>query len=120
MDRRSPLDEVRGDRQLGGILATAGDDDVGLLELEPIALIDGNDSHREIPPLEAAALIRTVDTEQFIACDSVVVGTSRTSRNELFDRLAGSVGELYIVGDAIKPRWAYDAIGEGASVGINL
>jgi len=74
----------------------------------------------DIPPLEAAALIRTVDTEQFIACDSVVVGTSRTSRNELFDRLAGSVGELYIVGDAIKPRWAYDAIGEGASVGINL
>lgn len=74
----------------------------------------------DIPPLEAASLIRTVDTEQFIACDTVVVGTSRKSRNELFDRLAGAAGELYIIGDAVKPRWAYNAIGEGATVGINL
>jgi len=44
----------------------------------------------------------------------------RASRNELFERLAGIAPELYIVGDAVKPRWAYNAIGEGAAVGINL
>ncbi len=74
----------------------------------------------DIPPMETAAPIRTTDTERFVACDTVVVGTSRASRNELFERLAGVAPELYIVGDAAEPRWAYSAIGEGATIGINL
>lgn len=74
----------------------------------------------DIPPLLKVGPLKTVDTETFIACDTVVVGVAREAQGELFERLKGVVPELYIVGDAIKPRWTYNAIGEGATVGINL
>lgn len=74
----------------------------------------------EIPPMEKVRPLITVDTEEFVPCDSVVVGTARAARSELFEGLVGQVPELYIVGDAVKPRWAYSAVGEGASLGLEL
>lgn len=75
----------------------------------------------DIPPLLRVGPLKTVDTETFIACDTVVVGTGRASESQLFEQLAGTIGGgLYVIGDAVKPRWAYSATGEGATVGINL
>lgn len=78
------------------------------------------ESSGDIPPLFAVGPLRTVDTETMIPCDTVIVGTGRSSRSELFDALRGTVPELLLIGDAVKPRWTYNAIGEGATAGIGL
>ena len=62
----------------------------------------------------------TVDAERVISCDGVVVGTGREPINVLFKNLQGRVPELYAIGDCVKPRWAYNATGEGARVAIGL
>jgi 2,4-dienoyl-CoA reductase-like NADH-dependent reductase (Old Yellow Enzyme family)/thioredoxin reductase len=78
------------------------------------------ESSGDLPPLFAVGPLQTVDTETMIPCDTVVVGTGRNSRSELFDALRGTVPELFVIGDAVKPRWTYNAIGEGATLGIAL
>ncbi len=48
--------------------------------------------------------------------DTVVIATGIKSNNSLFDSLKGRVKELYVIGDALKPRKMIDAIHEGARV----
>jgi len=62
----------------------------------------------------------TVGAEKLIECDTIVVGTGREPLNHLFRELQGKVPELYAIGDCVKPRWAYNATGEGATLGITI
>lgn len=65
-------------------------------------------------------VVGTVDAEQMIPCDTVVVGAGREPVNYLFSALQGKVPELYKIGDSVKPRWTYSATGEGALVAVDL
>lgn len=65
-------------------------------------------------------VIGTCDAEKEIPCDMLVVGTGREPNNYLSMMLQGKVKEMYAIGDCVKPRWSYTAIGEGASVGIAI
>ena len=46
----------------------------------------------------------------------VVLAMGATPVNDLAERIKGKVAEVYVVGDAKKPRKALEAIGEGAGV----
>jgi 2,4-dienoyl-CoA reductase (NADPH2) len=47
----------------------------------------------------------------------VVLAVGVRPQNQLYEQLRGRVPELYLVGDAKRPRKAMDAIYEGAMVG---
>jgi hypothetical protein len=42
------------------------------------------------------------------------------SRNELIDEVKGIVSEVYVIGDALRPRNALFAIREGAEIGRKI
>ena len=65
-------------------------------------------------------VIKTAYAETEIPCDTLVVGTGREPNNSLFRAFQGKVKELHAIGDCVKPRWSYNATGEGASVAINI
>jgi len=50
---------------------------------------------------------------ELIKCDSVVLAIGTHSANPLEDRLRGIIENVIVIGDAKKPRKAYDAIREG-------
>ncbi len=52
-----------------------------------------------------------------IPADTVVISPGMKPVNKLYEKLKDSVKEIYLVGDAKKPRKAIDAIYEGAHVG---
>ena len=55
--------------------------------------------------------------EELIAeINQVVVATGAKSCNELETRLEGQVPEIYVIGDAKRPRTAFEATHEGAEV----
>ena len=49
-----------------------------------------------------------------------MVGVKRRPSDELYEQLAGAVGELYIVGDANEPRTIYEAVAEGSAAGRSV
>lgn len=61
-----------------------------------------------------------MDGEQFIECDTVVVGTGREPLTQLFKELQGKVTELYAIGDCVKPGWSHNATRDGADIGISI
>ena len=58
--------------------------------------------------------------EQFLEVDEVVIARGVTSVSELADQMAGIIPEIYIIGDASKPRDIASAIYEGALVGRRI
>ncbi|MBN1613332.1 MAG: FAD-dependent oxidoreductase [Deltaproteobacteria bacterium] len=52
--------------------------------------------------------------------DTVVLALGTKSRNELAGEIEGTVGELYVIGDARTPGKAMDAIAAGAEVGRQI
>ena len=70
-------------------------------------------------PHVGALRIGPVDEELLVA-DSVIVGVKRRPNDELYEQLAGDVGELYIAGDANEPRTVYEAIAEGSAAGRSV
>ncbi|MBI4334579.1 MAG: FAD-dependent oxidoreductase [Chloroflexi bacterium] len=54
------------------------------------------------------------------AFDSIVLAVGAQPRNEIAGELAGKVKEIRVIGDALKPRRAIDAIREGAEAGMTV
>jgi 2,4-dienoyl-CoA reductase-like NADH-dependent reductase (Old Yellow Enzyme family)/NADPH-dependent 2,4-dienoyl-CoA reductase/sulfur reductase-like enzyme len=52
--------------------------------------------------------------------DTIVLALGAKSVNDLKEQLAAKVPELYVIGDALAPRQAIDAIEEGARVALKL
>lgn len=52
--------------------------------------------------------------------DTIVLAMGTKAVNPLRDQLEGKVGELYVIGDALEPRQAIDAIEEGARIAVGL
>jgi 2,4-dienoyl-CoA reductase-like NADH-dependent reductase (Old Yellow Enzyme family)/thioredoxin reductase len=73
-----------------------------------------------IPSTLDVGVIETCDAENQVPCDMLIVGTGREPDNYLSLMLQGKVKEMCAIGDCVKPRWSYTAIGEGASVGIAI
>jgi hypothetical protein len=67
--------------------------------------------------------IRLIDTQgrsTYRAFDSIVLVVGSVSRSELVDEVEAMVGEVYVIGDASRPRNALFAIREGAEVGRKI
>ena len=64
-----------------------------------------------------------VETEQdssLLAADTVVIAAGSRSENKLADEIKKAVPELYVIGDAKKPRTALEAIQEGFLTGLKV
>jgi 2,4-dienoyl-CoA reductase (NADPH2) len=59
-------------------------------------------------------------SRDLLVADSVVIAGGSRSENELADQIQEMVSEIYIVGDAEKPRNALEAIREGFMAGLRL
>lgn len=55
-----------------------------------------------------------------LAADTVVLATGSQPVSNLYDQLQGRVGEVYLIGDAVKPRKALEAILEGFRIGREI
>jgi len=89
----------------------------GVKRIEPEGVI--LDYAGAFAPHVGALRIGPVDEELLVA-DSVIVGVKRRPNDELYEQLAGDVGELYIAGDANEPRTVYEAIAEGSAAGRSV
>ena len=58
--------------------------------------------------------------EVFVEGDSVVIALGSKSIHRLWDLLKEKVKEAYLIGDALQPRKALEAIHEGFSIGLRL
>ena len=58
--------------------------------------------------------------EKSISADSVVVAKGLSPNKQLWQALAGQSYELYIIGDALSPRKAINAIADGFRVGVKV
>jgi NADH dehydrogenase FAD-containing subunit len=52
--------------------------------------------------------------------DTIILALGTRSVNNLKDQLEKKVPELYVIGDALAPRQAIDAIEEGARIALKL
>ena len=77
------------------------------------------DSAGAFAPHIGALRIGPVD-EHELPADVVVIGVKRRPADELYDQLAGSLGELYLVGDASVPRTVEEAVAEGSAAARSL
>jgi 2,4-dienoyl-CoA reductase-like NADH-dependent reductase (Old Yellow Enzyme family)/thioredoxin reductase len=77
------------------------------------------DSAGAFAPHIGALRIGPVD-EHELPADVVVIGVKRRPADELYDQLAGSVPELYLVGDASVPRTVEEAVAEGSAAARSL
>jgi NADPH-dependent 2,4-dienoyl-CoA reductase/sulfur reductase-like enzyme len=69
---------------------------------------------------EGIALLDSEGRTSSYVADTIVLATGVTSRNELMDQFKGFARELYVIGDAAKPRNALFALREGAEVGRKI
>ncbi|TKJ28434.1 MAG: NADH:flavin oxidoreductase [Chloroflexi bacterium B3_Chlor] len=58
--------------------------------------------------------------DRLIEADTVVLAAGVSSRNSLYEELKDRVNELHLIGDAKRPRKAYDAMHEGFEVGMAI
>jgi 2,4-dienoyl-CoA reductase (NADPH2) len=56
----------------------------------------------------------------FLEGDTVVLAVGVTPQKEIFEKLKGSVTELYAIGDCVEPRDAMNAIKEAAELGRRI
>lgn len=53
----------------------------------------------------------------FVPADTVVLAVGAKSENRLLNYFKGIVPEIYAIGDCVQPRYAKEAINEGAEIG---
>lgn len=59
-------------------------------------------------------------TKKLDGFDSIVIAMGSRPKNELVESLKGRVAEVYVVGDASKPREVMEAVLEGEEVSLNI
>jgi 2,4-dienoyl-CoA reductase (NADPH2) len=64
--------------------------------------------------------IKQGEEVKFLPADTVVLAVGTRPQSELASSLQGKVPELYVVGDAAKPRKALDGIREGFEAGCRI
>jgi pyruvate/2-oxoglutarate dehydrogenase complex dihydrolipoamide dehydrogenase (E3) component len=65
-------------------------------------------------------LVVVEDEGRLIEVDTVVLATGVSPRTSLYQSLRDRVSELHLIGDAKRPRKAYDAVHEGFEVGMAI
>jgi pyruvate/2-oxoglutarate dehydrogenase complex dihydrolipoamide dehydrogenase (E3) component len=58
--------------------------------------------------------------EKLTGFDNIVLAMGVKSYNPLEEKIKGKVPEIYVIGDAVKPRKALEAIEEGARVAVRI
>jgi len=58
--------------------------------------------------------------ERLVPADTVIIAIPRKARQQLLSDLEFVCDELYVVGDAVKPRSMHNAIREGYLIGIRI
>jgi 2,4-dienoyl-CoA reductase (NADPH2) len=69
---------------------------------------------------DGVAILDAEGSERLLPADSVVLAGPRESRQELVSGLEFSADELYVVGDAVRPRSVHNAIRDGHLVGLRV
>ena len=64
--------------------------------------------------------IKNAQSRDLLEMDSVVVATGSLPENRLMAEIDGLIPEVYIIGDAKKPRNALEAIKEGFLTGLKI
>ncbi len=59
-------------------------------------------------------------TSQTIPADTVVIATGSKTDRRLYDALQGKVGRIILVGDAVEPRFIFEAVADGFKAAISL
>jgi 2,4-dienoyl-CoA reductase (NADPH2) len=59
-------------------------------------------------------------SERLVPAETVILAIPRKSRQQLLTDLEFFCDELYIIGDAVKPRSMHNAIREGYLIGIRI
>jgi len=58
--------------------------------------------------------------ESFIEADTIVQAGPRRAQQDLLGLLEFSVDEIYVIGDAVRPRSIHNAIHEGFKIGVRI
>ena len=70
---------------------------------------------------ESGVRIKKKDGEEkFIEADTIVQAGPRKAQQDLLGLLDFSVDEIYIIGDAVRPRSIHNAIHEGFKIGVRI
>ncbi len=70
---------------------------------------------------DGKVVILTADMEaKEIECDTVALSVGMKPVRDLYDSLAGKMGEVFAIGDCCQPRKIHDAIYEGWNIGRTL
>ncbi len=69
---------------------------------------------------EDAIIIGPEGEKVTIVSDTIILSSPLHPRNELAEHLEYAVGELYTIGDAIKPRRAHNATMDGYRTGLKI
>lgn len=65
-------------------------------------------------------MVNAEDKSIYKHFETIVLAIGSVSRNELIDEVKGIVSEVYVIGDALRPRNALFAIREGAEIGRKI
>jgi thioredoxin reductase len=69
---------------------------------------------------QGVVMKRNGSEETWKGFDTIVLATGVKPRNELVKGIGASVKEVYVIGDAAKPRKGLEAIREGTEVGRRI
>ena len=71
--------------------------------------------------LDDGVVLSTNGGEESIrGVDTIVLAMGAKSVDDLSNQISDKVAEIYVIGDALKPRQAIEAIAEGAEVGRRI
>jgi len=68
----------------------------------------------------AGVVVEQSGKEILVEGDSVVIALGSKSVNRIWDSIKGKAKEVYLIGDALEPRKAIEAIHEGFSIGLRI
>lgn len=75
----------------------------------------------KVKEIDESGVIYLKDNQEFvIAADTVVVAMGVRPRNDLYESLKDKVKEIYLIGDALKPGKAVDAMRQGLEAGVKI
>lgn len=69
---------------------------------------------------DGAKVVRDGVEETIRGMDNIILAVGARPVNELAEKIKGKVPEVYVIGDAKKPRKAFHAIAEGAEVALKI
>jgi 2,4-dienoyl-CoA reductase (NADPH2) len=70
--------------------------------------------------IDEGVRIRKVDEETLLSADTVILATGSRAVDNLSAQVAGLVPEVYVIGDAVQPRNALEAVKEGFLIGLKI